>query len=135
LPGQNRQGLAEKLLVYGVCVEEWLSAALSIRDLGGRAARLHGHDYKVVLCVEGELKSGVVVDHEILHGILKECVDPFDYSFLNETLGSDNASAEEVARALLDCVVQHLPQGLIPVLMAVCTPRGRCSYIRLKGLE
>lgn len=121
--------------VYGVCVGDWLSVALRIVSLPN-FNRVHGHDYVVFVCVEGKLGiNNIVMDHEDLAKYLGECKNSLDYAYLNESLGTDNPTAEAVASALKKCLEAKLSEAwkeydVKLVLIAVCTPRGRCSYVR-----
>ena len=127
------QSAATGAIVYGVCVSGWVSAALRIESLGGKASRLHGHDYRVVVCAEGEtLRGGILIDHDELQGALDECIAGVDYSVVNDVVGTSNASAEVLAAHIFECLskrYQGMPIAEI-VMVAVCTPRGRCSYVR-----
>ncbi len=121
--------------VYGVCVRDWLSVALRIVSLP-EFNRVHGHDYVVFVCVEGRLGiDNIVVNHEDLARHLKACKSSIDYTYLNESLGTNNPTAEAVASALKKCLELKLSEawreyGVKLVLIAVCTPRGQCSYVR-----
>lgn len=119
-------------IVYGACVSGWVSAALRIESLGGKASRLHGHDYRVVVCAEGgSLRGGVLVDHDVLQEILDGCIAEFDYRVLNDVIGSSNASAEVLAAHIYGCLSSRVKEREIGIVMVVvCTPRGRCSYVR-----
>ncbi len=115
-------------LVYGVCVEDWVSVALRV---GGEKRSLHGHDYRVRVCLEGPIdERGMVVDHSILSRLLRECVDAIDYGVLNEALGAQSATAELLSRHVYDCISSRVEGGYRVVLVSACTPRGYCSYIR-----
>jgi 6-pyruvoyl-tetrahydropterin synthase len=121
--------------VYGVCVRDWLSVALRIVSLPD-FNRVHGHDYVVFVCVEGKLGiNNIVMDHEDLARYLEACKNSIDYTYLNESLETDNPTAEAVASTLKKCLEVKLSEtwkeyDVKLVLIAVCTPRGRCSYVR-----
>ena len=49
----------------------------------GRAERLHGHNYRVFLEVEGQLSShGLVIDFTVIKPLVRELLDSLDERFL-----------------------------------------------------
>ena len=66
----------------------------------GKCKRLHGHNYRFEVTVEGPLdERGVVVDFDDLHRIVDtEVVSRYDHQFLNDFF--DNPTAEVVAHDL-----------------------------------
>lgn len=119
---------------YGVCVERWLSAALSIRD---KNYGLHGHDYRIRACIEDErLKESFLIDHYTLLALLESCIYPLDHAYLNEVLGDDTPSAEKLAKHIHDCL-RRSPElaNSGAVRVEVCTASGMCSYYYERGRD
>jgi len=115
---------------YGVCVSKWISVALRLDVNGKPYAGLHGHDYRVMVCVEGPLSNGMVIDHYELEEILASCTAGLDHRSLNEALGTETPTAETLVGYVKDCLEPRLRKGLRLVLVAACTATGYCSYYR-----
>ncbi|HEX9969730.1 MAG TPA: 6-carboxytetrahydropterin synthase QueD [Acidimicrobiales bacterium] len=64
----------------------------------GKCRRLHGHNYRFEVTVEGPLdERGVVLDFDDLKAVVKaEVVDRYDHRYLNDFF--DNPTAELVAQ-------------------------------------
>ncbi len=63
----------------------------------GKCRRLHGHNYRLEVTVEGPVgEHGVVMDFDDLAAVVRrELVDRYDHRYLNELL--DNPTAEVIA--------------------------------------
>ncbi len=63
----------------------------------GKCSRLHGHNYRVEVTVEGPVdQNGVVLDFDELSALVqRELLDRYDHRFLNDLL--DNPTAEVIA--------------------------------------
>ena len=63
----------------------------------GKCRRLHGHNYRLEVTVEGPVgENGVVMDFDDLSAVVhRELVDRYDHRYLNELI--DNPTAEVVA--------------------------------------
>lgn len=62
------------------------SAAHQLTMVAKKCENLHGHNWKVEVCVKGERLNGagVLVDFGILKGYVKEIMGRLDHRFLNE---------------------------------------------------
>ena len=62
------------------------SAAHQLTMVAKKCENLHGHNWKVEVCVKGERlnEAGVLVDFGILKGYVKEIMARLDHRFLNE---------------------------------------------------
>ncbi|KSW11982.1 hypothetical protein CF15_04115 [Pyrodictium occultum] len=118
----------------GVCVSTWISVALRVESLGGAAASLHGHDYRVKACVEDSLaEDNTVIDHYRLLSMLEECASSLDHRYLNEALGVRDATAEILVSRIRGCLEEKLAstgRSLHLVYLEACTATGYCSYYR-----
>lgn len=90
--------------VYELTVEREFSAAHRMRGHPGACARLHGHNYRVLLTVEGEQldDTGILVDFADLRRICDTILGELDHRDLNEISPFDtiNPSSENLARYL-----------------------------------
>lgn len=80
-------------------------AAHRLPQHDGKCQRLHGHSW--VMWVEvrrsnltiGGPKAGMAVDYSVLKSFVEPVVEKYlDHHYLNETLGLDNPTSEEIAR-------------------------------------
>jgi 6-pyruvoyltetrahydropterin/6-carboxytetrahydropterin synthase len=98
-----------KAPVFELSVEAQFSAAHCIRGHPGRCARLHGHNYRVVVSVSAERldEQGMVMDFADLKAICNEAIDPLDHTALNDlpAFTEVNPTAEELARHIYRSVV------------------------------
>lgn len=98
--------------MFELTVDIPFSAAHKIEGHPGPCARLHGHNYRVVITVAGDRLNnlGILIDFGELKQACSEVIAPLDHSFLNElpAFADTNPTAEAIAR--------HLYQGLTAAL-------------------
>ena len=76
----------------------YLDCAHFLPKYKGKCEKMHGHTYKVVVTVEGEVdeETGLVMDFVEMKKIFDENVDSkLDHTLLNDTI--ENPSAENLA--------------------------------------
>ena len=77
------------------------SAAHQLTMVAKKCENLHGHNWKVEVCVQGERlnEAGVLVDFGILKGYVREIMGRLDHRFLNELPDFENTppSSENLA--------------------------------------
>ncbi|MFP4248517.1 MAG: 6-carboxytetrahydropterin synthase QueD [Armatimonadota bacterium] len=92
--------------MYELTVERDFSAAHLMRGYDGACARLHGHNYRVLLRVEGEELDGcgMLVDFSELKAAFDEILAELDHRNLNEIPPFDeiNPSSEHLARYIYE---------------------------------
>jgi 6-pyruvoyltetrahydropterin/6-carboxytetrahydropterin synthase len=96
-------------------VEFSFAAAHRLPRYDGPCFRLHGHNYKFFVALEGKVdpKSGMVADFGVVKQVVQEQVlSKVDHRNLNDTL--ENPTAENIARWIFDSVEPGLP-GLVEV--------------------
>ena len=96
-------------------VEFYFAAAHRLPRYEGPCFRLHGHNYKMFVAVEGEVdpKTGMIFDFGVLKQIVQEHVmSRVDHRNLNDVL--DNPTAENIARWMWETLEPHL-RGLCEV--------------------
>jgi 6-pyruvoyltetrahydropterin/6-carboxytetrahydropterin synthase len=73
-------------MLYKVLVSKFFSAAHRVRLANGEWENIHGHNYKVEVCISSkELnKDGMVIDFLLIDNYLHEIIKRMDHSYLNE---------------------------------------------------
>ena len=99
--------------LWRLTVRDEFCAGHALRHYQGKCERLHGHNFGVELCVEGEkLANGteMLLDFKVLKTILKEVLSSLDHCILNEQPPFDeiNPSSENLARHIWQEVMQRL---------------------------
>lgn len=98
---------------FRVGVRGYFSAAHRVGDHPGACSKLHGHTYTVDFEVEGSQLGGdgMLLDIGLLKGLLKSILETYDHKYLNEVLGTDNATCEVLALDILKRLKERLPPG------------------------
>jgi 6-pyruvoyltetrahydropterin/6-carboxytetrahydropterin synthase len=88
------------------------SAAHQLREFKGACERLHGHNWRIEVCVVGKDvdETGVVVDFKILKEHVNDILDDLDHRFLNDLAAfqSRNPSSENIARYIAEQLDERL---------------------------
>ncbi len=88
--------------MFEVTVEETFAAGHALRHYRGKCEKVHGHNYRVQVTLEGERlnETGLLVDFTELKSLLHSIVDRLDHEFLNDVPPFDklNPSVENMAR-------------------------------------
>lgn len=81
----------------------------------GKCENLHGHNYKLIITIAGEVQEdGMVMDFKIIKQIVnEEVIDVIDHTHLNDRL--DNPSAENLAVWIWDKLKDKLPLEKIAI--------------------
>ncbi|MCO6484532.1 MAG: 6-carboxytetrahydropterin synthase QueD [Saprospiraceae bacterium] len=77
-----------------------------------KCRRIHGHTYRLRVCVEGPLdpRLGWVMDFADLKKVVDPLVKQLDHQLLNELEGLDNPTCERIAVWLWDRIKPRVPQ-------------------------
>ena len=89
---------------------------------------MHGHSYRVVVCVEGEVDPamGWLYDHGVIGDAMKPIVDQLDHVYLNDIPGLENPTVENLS-AWLWQRLEPLCPGLCEIVIQE-TPNAWCTY-------
>jgi 6-pyruvoyltetrahydropterin/6-carboxytetrahydropterin synthase len=87
--------------MYQVRVSSKFSAAHNLRNYNGKCENLHGHTWKVEVCLEAKAlnDNGFLYDFKEIKKALNEILDMFDHSYVNELRPFDkiNPTAENLS--------------------------------------
>lgn len=99
----------------------------------GKCRRLHGHSWKGrIVCEGAELQTsgssrGMLLDYSDMKEAITPLLEKYlDHWHLNETLGLENPTAEEVARWIFLKLKPQLSTLTSIVIEETCT--SRCEY-------
>lgn len=92
--------------MYEIKICSSFSAAHNLRDYRGKCENLHGHNWKVeaIFAYKSLDKSGMAVDFKEAKKMLKDVLEEFDHSYLNETgiFKKVNPTSENMAKYIYD---------------------------------
>ena len=120
--------------MYELTVEREFSAAHMMRGHPGACARLHGHNYRVLLTVEGDEldETGMLVDFAELRRVFDDILDDLDHRNLNELapFTQINPSSEHLARYLYRRAAEALAGVVRVSRVTVCESATSCVTYR-----
>ncbi len=96
-------------------VEFYFAAAHRLPRYDGPCFRMHGHNYRMFVAVEGDVDphGGMVADFGRIKALVQEHVlSRTDHRTLNDFL--ENPTAENIARWAYETLAPHLP-GLVEI--------------------
>ncbi len=93
-----------------------------------KCRRLHGHSFRIVVHVAGEVDEGTgwVMDFADISEAFTPLHDVLDHRFLNDIPGLENPTSEVLARWVWDRLVDDLPGLSRVVVRETCT--SGCEY-------
>ena len=94
----------------------------------GACRNVHGHSYRMVVEVEGEIDpgTGMVMDFADIKMAFKPILDRLDHYYLNEIPGLENPTSEVLAHWIWARIKPTLPILSEVVVSETCT--SRCVY-------
>ena len=72
-----------------------------------KCGSLHGHTYKVEITIEGENKSGMIMDFADLKHVLRETLGLYDHRCLNDFL--EYPSIENICETIKSKLAERIP--------------------------
>ena len=102
--------------------------ALSQFPVGHKCRNLHGHGFKVTISVRGTVDeaTGLLYDHAVISDTMKPILEQLDHVYLNDVVGLENPTIENISRWIWERLVDKLP-GLYEIVLHE-TPRARSIY-------
>lgn len=99
--------------MFEISVEDTFAAGHALRGYRGKCEKVHGHNYKVQVAVEGGTldSAGLLLDFVELKRLLHGVMDRLDHEFLNDLAPFDavNPTAENMAKYFYDEIARGLP--------------------------
>lgn len=94
---------------------------------GHKCARMHGHSYRFVVHVRGEMDDlGWVMDFAEMRKIVEPVVEELDHRCLNEVAGLENPTAEAITKWLWDRIKPQM-KGMFRIELRETAKCG-CVY-------
>jgi len=116
--------------MYDLTIEDSFAAAHNLRGYEGDCERLHGHNWRVEVCVTAEAldELGMVLDFRQLKSSLGEVLTKLDHRYLNEIAPFDalNPTTENICRYVAQQLQTRLP-GRVSVRRVSCWESDKCS--------
>jgi 6-pyruvoyltetrahydropterin/6-carboxytetrahydropterin synthase len=93
-----------------------------------KCARLHGHSFRAVVHVEGPVGEGTgwVMDFADVRAACEPLREQLDHHYLNEIVGLENPTSENVARWMWERLIAALPGLSAITVRETCT--SGCTY-------
>jgi len=130
--------LYKGIFMYTLTIDDSFASAHQLRGYKGKCENIHGHNWRVVLDVEGENLNniGLLIDFHDLKDILKKITNYLDHKNLNEIQPFDeiNPSSENIARFIHERVSEELektdPGIKVKSVTVWESDTSRCTYTR-----
>lgn len=88
--------------MYELKIISQFAGAHQLRNFGGKCEALHGHNWKIEVCVTGDTlgEDGLLIDFALIKKETQKALSELDHKFLNdlEPFKSVNPSSENIAR-------------------------------------
>lgn len=97
--------------MFELAVEKTIASAHYLRNFQGRCERLHGHNYRIMVFLQGSQvdAAGMVVDFGVIKEAMNGILDKLDHYCLNDLpeFAEISPSAENIARLITDHLLRH----------------------------
>jgi 6-pyruvoyltetrahydropterin/6-carboxytetrahydropterin synthase len=121
---------AQKPFTVELTKEFRFEAAHSLPNVpaGHKCARLHGHSFRIEVTVKGPVDphTGWLMDFGDLKAKFRPLEDKLDHRFLNEVLGLENSTSENIARWIWQNLKPQVPELYSITVHETCT--SKCIY-------
>jgi 6-pyruvoyltetrahydropterin/6-carboxytetrahydropterin synthase len=95
---------------------------------GHKCARLHGHSYRIEVCVRGPVdeNTGWFLDFQRLFDAWAPLHEALDHRYLNDIQGLSNPTSELLARWIWERMSSPLPELARVIVHETC--EARCEF-------
>jgi queuosine biosynthesis protein QueD len=115
---------------FELTVEGEFAAAHNLRQYEGDCERLHGHNWRVRVCLSADELNGLgmVADFRDVKAALAAVLEALDHRYLNEVAPFDklNPTTENLCRHIAEGLREKLPRH-ISIRRVTCWESDRCS--------
>jgi 6-pyruvoyltetrahydropterin/6-carboxytetrahydropterin synthase len=96
--------------------------------VGHKCGRLHGHSFRIEIHVRGPVgaDTGWVIDFADIKAAFSPLEKQLDHNYLNEIVGLENPTSENLARWIWDRLSSELPNLACVTVRETCT--SGCIY-------
>jgi 6-pyruvoyltetrahydropterin/6-carboxytetrahydropterin synthase len=105
--------------MYELKILSQFAAAHQLREAGGKCEQMHGHNWKVEVCVKGSKlgEDGLLIDFHDVKAATAEVIERIDHKYLNEVAPFDqiNPSSENIARHIFESISERLDNERVRV--------------------
>lgn len=97
-----------------VCIKAHFDAAHFIRNYNGNCAKLHGHRWNVVVCIEGKQLDhlGMLIDFREVRQIIQNKIKLLDHTVLNNLPAFGREAVNPTAENIAQFIFTELKQDL-----------------------
>jgi 6-pyruvoyltetrahydropterin/6-carboxytetrahydropterin synthase len=90
---------------------------------GHKCGRLHGHSYRFIVEIEGEIDSftGFIIDFADIKQIINPIINELDHYYLNDIRGLENPTCENLSKWLFFKISALLPTLKKVTVYETCT--------------
>jgi queuosine biosynthesis protein QueD len=115
---------------FELTVEDEFAAAHNLRQYQGDCEKLHGHNWRVRVCLSADELNGLgmVADFRDVKAALAAVLEALDHRYLNEVAPFDklNPTTENLCRHIAQGLREKLPRH-ISIRRVTCWESDRCS--------
>jgi len=105
--------------MYEATIRRSFSAAHSLKEIGGKCEKLHGHNFVIEISVASTTlnNEGLVMDFRTVKNWADQTLGELDHSYLNDVpaFRDKNPSAENIAHYIFHCMEEKAATGGIHV--------------------
>jgi len=105
--------------MYELKVQTHFAAAHQLRMVADKCENLHGHNWKIEVCVQGEKlnEAGILIDFGEIKRYVADIMKVLDHKFLNELdiFPDGNPSSESIARYIADTLQDRIDDPAIAI--------------------
>jgi 6-pyruvoyltetrahydropterin/6-carboxytetrahydropterin synthase len=105
--------------MFEVSVEQTFAAGHALRNYKGSCENVHGHNFKVLVTIEGQKldNAGLLIDFLDLKASMQDVIAKLDHRFLNDIAPFDvlNPSAENMAEYFYKELAQGIESNPVPI--------------------
>jgi len=124
--------------MFEVKIASCFAAAHQLKLETGKSETLHGHNWKVEVCVQGNdlNPAGLLMDFEDLKKLVAELVARMDHKCLNDLdcFKGLNPSSENIARFIAECLDARISNETVRISkVSVWESQDACATFILEG--